>query len=319
MAERRLERPDRPRCSIPEAREQNEWLPYKEKRPLPWLRIGWARKRSKWAPRDWVGMNELDVPGGIRPQIGQEDGFHEPAPRPPSLAIITHTRCPASEMSTFVLVHGTWHGGWCWKKLTPELEKLGHACFAPSLSVSSESGLSTHIQEIADLLESENLNEVILVGHSYGGMVITGVADRTKRVESWVYFDAIVPEPGESAFSLLGGLESQFRSNADAKGLVSPWSPEDFGVTDSKDVAWMKQLLRPFPMLTHQEKLIVSKKKAEQLARYFVYCTQFGMGGFAQKIRREGGTIFELDAGHDAMITEPKKLAVILDKIAQTP
>ena len=222
-------------------------------------------------------------------------------------------------MSTFVLIHGTWHGGWCWKKLTPELKELGHACFAPSLSISPQSGLSMHVQEIADLLEFENLDKAILVGHSYGGMVITGVADRTSRVGSLVYFDAMVPEHCESAFSMLGGLEGQFRNTTDIDGLVSPWSPEDFGVTDSDDVAWMKKRLTPFPILTHQEKLNAPKMNARKLPRYFVHCTQFGMGGFAERIRKEGGKVFELDAGHDAMITEPKKLAVILDKIARVP
>ena len=222
-------------------------------------------------------------------------------------------------MSTFVLVHGTWHGGWCWKKLEPKLDRLGHKCFAPSLTTSAESGLSTHVKEVTNLLESQDLEGAILVGHSYGGLVITGVADRTNRVASLVYLDAIVAEHGESAFSLLGGMESEFRRNADANGLVSPWRPEDFGVTERTDVAWMKRLLRPFPMLTHQEKLAASDGKAKQLPRYFVHCTQFGMGGFAQKIRQEGGTVFELDAGHDAMITEPEKLAVILDKIARAP
>jgi hypothetical protein len=91
--------------------------------------------------------------------------------------------------------------------------------------------------------------------------------------------------------------------------------PDDFGVTDTTDVVWMKEYLKPFPTLTHKEKLSASTKKAKRLPRYFVHCTQFGMGGFAQKIHQEGGTVFELDAGHDAMITEPKKLAVILDRI----
>jgi pimeloyl-ACP methyl ester carboxylesterase len=220
-------------------------------------------------------------------------------------------------MGTFVLVHGTWHGGWCWRKLTPELEKLGHASFAPSLTVSPQSGLSVHVDEITELLESEDLEDAILVGHSYGGLVITGVADRTNRVGSLVYFDAMVPENGESAFSMLGGMESQFRSNADRDGLVSPWSPADFGVTDSEDAAWMSKLLRPFPILTHEEKLRAPKMSAKKLPRYFIHCTQFGMGGFAEKIRREGGKVFELDAGHDAMVTEPKKLAIILDKVAR--
>ena len=224
----------------------------------------------------------------------------------------------------FVLVHGSWHGGWCWKKLTPYLVKKGHTCFAPTLSGMGERfhiatpnmGLSVHIQDIANLLEFEDLNNVVLVGHSYTGMVITGVAEKSSRISKLVYLDAIVPEHGQSMFSILGGLEAQFRRTAGTKGMVPSWAPEDFGVTDPRDIAWMKSRLTPMPILTHQEKLDAPKMKAKKLPRYFVHCTQFGLGDFAEKIRREGGTVFDLDTGHDAMITEPEKLSSILDRIA---
>jgi pimeloyl-ACP methyl ester carboxylesterase len=180
-------------------------------------------------------------------------------------------------------------------------------------------GLSVHIQDIANLLEFEDLNNVILVGHSYTGMVITGVAEKSSRISKLVYLDAIVPENGQSMFSIMDGLEAQFRRNADAKGMVPSWVPEDFGITDPRDIAWMKSRLTPMPILTHQEKLEAPKMNARKLPRYFVQCTQFGLGDFAEKIRREGGTVFDLDTGHDAMITEPEKLSSILVKIASSP
>ncbi len=227
-------------------------------------------------------------------------------------------------MSTFVLVHGSWHGGWCWKKLMPKLVEQGHVCVAPTLSGMGERfhiasrgmGLSVHIQDIINLLEFEDLNDAILVGHSYSGMVITGVAERSSRVNKLVYFDAIVPEHGQSMFSLMSGLEDQFNRSVDARGMVPSWKPEDFGVTDPRDIQWMRSRLKPMPILTHQEKLDAPKMKAKKLPRYFVHCTQFGLGEFAEKIRREGGMVFDLDTGHDAMITEPEKLSSILDKIA---
>jgi pimeloyl-ACP methyl ester carboxylesterase len=101
-------------------------------------------------------------------------------------------------------------------------------------------GLSVHIQDIVNLLEFEDLNDVILVGHSYTGMVITGVAEISTRIRKLVYLDAIVPEHGQSMFSIMNGLEAQFKRNADVKGMVPSWAPEDFGVTDIRDVAWMK-------------------------------------------------------------------------------
>jgi pimeloyl-ACP methyl ester carboxylesterase len=177
-------------------------------------------------------------------------------------------------------------------------------------------GLSVHIQDIVNLLEFEDLNNVILVGHSYGGMVITGVAEMSPRVKKLVYLDAIVPEHGQSVFSLISGMEDQFKRSADSNGMVPSWKPEDFGVTDPRDVQWMVSRLTPMPILTHQEKLDAPKMKAKKLARYFVHCTQSGLGGFAEKIRREGGTVFDLETGHDAMIIEPEKLSSILDRIA---
>jgi len=229
-------------------------------------------------------------------------------------------------MSTFVLVHGSWHGGWCWKKVVFNLVKKGHLCFAPTLSGMGERfhiatpnmGLSVHVQDITNLLEFEDISNVILVGHSYGGMVITGVADKSTRIGKLVYLDAVVPENGQSMFSMIGGLEAQFKQNADAKGMIPPWDPEDFGVTNARDIAWMKSRLTPMPILTHQERLDAPKMKAKKLSRYFVHCVKFGLGGFAEKIRREGGTVFELDTGHDAMVIEPEKLSSIFDRIASS-
>jgi hypothetical protein len=97
--------------------------------------------------------------------------------------------------------------------------------------------------------------------------------------------------------------------------MVPSWASEDFGVKDPTDIAWRKTRLTPVTILTHQEKLEAPKMKAKKLPR-FVHCTQFGLGGFAQKIKEEGGTLFKIDSGHDAMITKPEKLSSIFDKIA---
>jgi pimeloyl-ACP methyl ester carboxylesterase len=228
------------------------------------------------------------------------------------------------DMSTFVFVHGSWHGGWCWKKLAPKLTKKGHTCYAPTLSgmgdrfhvATPKMGLSVHVQDIANFLHFEDLTDSILVGHSYAGMVITGVPDQTSRVGKLVYLDGLVPEHGQSVFSMMPGMQEQFKSAADANGMVPSWAPEDFGVTNPNDAAWMKERLTPMPILTHQEKLDAPKMKAKRLPRYFVHCTQFGLGGFAEKIRREGGIVHDIDSGHDAMIIEPEKLSSILEKIA---
>lgn len=164
-------------------------------------------------------------------------------------------------MTTYVLVHGSWHSGWCWQKLLPFLRQENLIVYTPTLTglgernhlASPTTGLSVHIQDIVSMLEFEDLNEVILVGHSYGGMVITGVAEQSRRVGKLVYLDALVPEDGESIFSLIRGLEKDFKQSADRQGLVPPWAPENFGVTDPQDVAWMRPRLTPMPLLTHAE------------------------------------------------------------------
>lgn len=225
-----------------------------------------------------------------------------------------------SKMTTYVLVHGSWHGGWCWKKLLPFLRQENLTVYTPTLTglgershvVTPNTGLSVHIQDIVNLLEFEDLHEVILVGHSYGGMVITGVAEHSERLGKLVYLDGLVPEDGQSIFDLFRSMEKDFKQSADRQGLVPSWAPEDFGVTDPQDLAWMAPRLTPMPILTHAEKLHAPTMKAKMLPRSFIHCTQFGLGAFGEKIRSEGGRVFTLNTGHDAMITQPQAVAEIL-------
>src|SRR5947209_17457323 len=107
-------------------------------------------------------------------------------------------------------------------------------------------------------------------------MVITGVAEYSDRVGKLVYLDAIVPEDGESMFSLFPGMEADFTHGAGTQGLIPPWTPEEYGVTDPQDVAWMTPRLTPMPLLTHAEKLHAPRMKARTLPRSFSHCTQFG-------------------------------------------
>src|ERR1700751_36339 len=115
-------------------------------------------------------------------------------------------------MATFVLVHGAWAGGVVWRQLAPRLRKAGHEVYAPTLTgigerkhlLSREIDLDTHIQDVIGVVEDEDLSDIVLVGHSYGGMVISGVADRVpEKIASLVYLDAFVPEYGKSSISLL--------------------------------------------------------------------------------------------------------------------
>ena len=127
------------------------------------------------------------------------------------------------KMITYMLVHSSWHGGWCWQKLLPFLRQDNLTVYTPTLTGLGErshlatptTGLSVHIHDIVNVLEFEDLNEVILVGHSYAGIVTTGVAEQSERVGKLVYLDGIVPEDGESMFSLFRGMEADFKQSSD--------------------------------------------------------------------------------------------------------
>ena len=155
-------------------------------------------------------------------------------------------------MATYVLVHGSCHGGWCWKKVTSLLQKDGHNVYAPTLTglgershlVTIDVGLYTHIIDIIKVLEYEDLNEVILVGHSYAGLVIGGVAEKTyHRIKHLVYLDAYIPRDSKSAFDLVPGLEILYKERrlkeVGKDWLVASYEPEEFGVINHDDIKWM--------------------------------------------------------------------------------
>ena len=148
-------------------------------------------------------------------------------------------------MATFVLVHGAWAGGVVWRQLAPRLRKAGHEVYAPTLTgigerkhlLSREIDLDTHIQDVIGVVEEEDLSDIVLVGYSYGGMVISGVADRVpEKVASLVYLDAFVPENGQSLLSLL----PHDRRHATVPGedwLVAPIPSAGFGLERPEAIA----------------------------------------------------------------------------------
>jgi len=238
-------------------------------------------------------------------------------------------------MATFVLVHGAWHGGWCWQKVTPFLEAAGHAVYTPTLTglaeraseLSPEVGLDTHIQDIVGLLEEEDLHGVILVGHSYGGMVITVAVDQApERIAHLVYLDTFVPRDGESMVSVSPlVIRPLLRKQTRADGWRID-SRGDYGVTTEPDRSWVLRSVTPQPLKTWEQPLhlnhpaIVSTK-----ARTYIECIS---GGFfslpMQRIlahllapralppREAGWRLRQLPTGHDAMIIAPRELATLL-------
>lgn len=238
-------------------------------------------------------------------------------------------------MATFVLVHGSSHGGWCWKKIIPLLRKYGHDVFAPTLTglgershlVSKDIGLDTHILDILQVLIYENLDNVILVGHSYGGLVVGGVAEKVPdRIKRLVYLDAYIPQDNKSAFDIITHLETisrfQFHNFRERtlkeqgkEWLIEPYKPEEFGVTDPDDISWMNSRLDPMPWHTHDQPLRITNPKTKILAKSFICCSEFGNAQFKAQKSSEDWDYHELMKGHDIMITAPTELAQLLKDI----
>jgi len=224
-------------------------------------------------------------------------------------------------MATFVLVHGAWHGGWCWGEVATELRAAGNDVLAPTLSGVAErsrlaphTDLSLHVEELAGLLYFADVREVVLVGHSYGGLVVSGAAARAgARIARLVYLDAFVPEDGQSLFDLLRpGRREHYESSAQ-DGLIPSPPPEDFGVTERAD--WLSDRLTPQPLRTFTEPLELPSEPP--VPRAYVRCTQGPMtasfAGFAQRFRDTAGwDVVDFASGHDAMITRPTDLAALL-------
>ena len=229
-------------------------------------------------------------------------------------------------MATFVLVHGSFHGGWRWQKVARLLRESVHEVHTPTMTglgershlATRQAGLDLHIQDIINVLEFEDLHDVVLVGHSYAGLVITGVAEyMPQRVRRLVYLDAITPNEGQSAFDLMPGTEGLWTQRAVAQGdgwLVPAMSPEMMGITNRTDAAWAQSRLRPMPLLTHQQRYHVSSPAALKVPRTYIQCTEFGFQATAREAQKLGWDYFQIESGHDAMITKPKELVEILNK-----
>lgn len=235
-------------------------------------------------------------------------------------------------MSTFVLVHGAWHGGWCWDRVTPMLRAAGHVVHTPTLTglserahlLSPQVGLDTHAEDVVRLLDILDLRDVVLVGHSYAGQIITAVADRRPaRIAQRVHLDAFVGTDGEAARDLLPETVARHWAEAAAGPglgwLVPARSLSVLGVTEQTDLDWLTPRLTPHPWKTYTDPLRLTGA-AENIPGAFVECTNW-MRVFrtqADRARDLGWPVHELDTGHEAMVTAPKALTdVLLDLVSR--
>jgi pimeloyl-ACP methyl ester carboxylesterase len=232
-------------------------------------------------------------------------------------------------MADFVFVHGAWHGAWCWKRILPALWSAGHRAFPVSLTGTGERAhllspdirLRTHIDDAAAVIEAEELQHVILVGHSYGGMVITGVADRmAERIARLVYLDATVPLPGESWSSTHAEqTKAQRRQEIAGKGFISPPDPAVYGL-GGEDAQWVARRQRPQPGGVYDDPLHYDAARVSALARSFVDCNEPALPTIAvmrQRVREQPGWhLEEIATGHDVMVSAPGELLSLLLSMA---
>jgi len=236
-------------------------------------------------------------------------------------------------MTTFVLVHGAWHGGWCWKYVRQYLELSGHQVFTPTMTgvgershlLSREITLDTCCQDIAAVLHYEDLHNVVLVGHSFGGSIISGVAElEPNRIQRLVYLDSDILENGESPFSSLPreAVEERKRSAQETSGGVSfpPPDPELLGVFDAKQRAWLLRNLTPHPLSTYESPLHLKQLPGKGFPCTYVVCVDPAYPAMQSKVRqrvvRYGWHVREIATGHDLMISAPKETAQVLMDIA---
>lgn len=230
-------------------------------------------------------------------------------------------------MATYVLVHGAWHGGWCWRAVARGLRAAGHEVHAPSLTglgdrrhlATPEVDLDTHVLDVVHLLEMEDLTDVILVGHSYGGMVVTGAADRAHpRIRCLVYLDAFVPEDGRALLDYaVPERAASMAEEGRRTGWVSPPPMSLWGLREREhlDFVGPREVPQPFATMTSRIRL-ANQDVLARLPKTFVYCSSPATGSFDQFAARyrdaPGWRFHELSTGHDAMMLVPDEVATIL-------
>ena len=231
----------------------------------------------------------------------------------------------------FLLIHGAWHGGWVWNEISDILRYQRYSVSTPTLTglgekkhlLSSKITIETFIEDVVNHIIFENLNNIILVGHSFAGSVISGVADKLKdRIQKLIYFDAMILIDGQKPFDITPKetveqrieLAKKFGNNI---SIPAP-SADAFGVFDIKKSLLLEEKLTPHPLSAFQSKLILKNKVGNGIPLSYIFCTKpvyKSLESSREVVRKMKWPIFELNAGHDAMLTHPKETLNLLMKI----
>jgi pimeloyl-ACP methyl ester carboxylesterase len=231
---------------------------------------------------------------------------------------------------TFVLVHGAWHGGWCWRRVAERLRGGGHVVFTPTLTGLGERShllragidLDTHIADVVNLMRWEELTDVVLCGHSYGGFVISGVAEHmASAIRSIVFLDAFVPHDGEAAVDLNAPAVQDVIRAALHRGEISvpPRSAEVFGVNEA-DRAWVDRLCVPQPIATLTDKIALTGARERIARKTYIRAESYFNPGFVrayEALRSDPSwRTDEVPCGHDVMLDLPERLTELLLEVA---
>ena len=229
--------------------------------------------------------------------------------------------------STFLVCHGAWSAGWAWKKMHPLMAAAGHRLVTPTQTGIGERehlanpsiDLETHIQDILNVIRYEDLRDIVLIGHSYGGMVATGVADRARdRITQLIYLDAFVPDDGQSHLDLNEPARQRIQELAKAGGWRVPPNPIPPDTSET-DVAWLTERRVPQPIKCFE--MPIKLRGGElTLPRSYIYATRVTPADtfrpFAERAKSEPGwRYYELDASHSPNVTAPEALMRLLEKI----
>jgi pimeloyl-ACP methyl ester carboxylesterase len=235
-----------------------------------------------------------------------------------------------SVSKTFVLVHGAWHGGWCWRRVSDLLEAKGHKVFTPTLTGLGERShllrqginVSTHATDVVNLMKWERLSGVVLCGHSYGGMVVSLVAEQmAPAIASIVFLDAFVPENGDSMFDLTSdAVRAGLKAATERGDLGVPPRPAAAFLVNEKDQAWVDSLCGPQPIGAFTEKLALNGAREKIGKKTYIRAGAYPNPGFDKALERvkadKSWRNYSVPCGHDVMVDMPDRLAEILLEVA---